>query len=46
MSHSAVQNISETKSTWIGEWDAKLTGKWLDHVIYLVRLATGLSLDV
>ncbi|XP_028407780.1 high-affinity choline transporter 1-like [Dendronephthya gigantea] len=36
MTHSAVSSISTTKKTWIGEWDWKFTGVWVDYALLLV----------
>lgn len=35
MTHPAVKSISKTQSAWVGEWDGKQTGIWLDYVLYL-----------
>ncbi|CAB3993264.1 high-affinity choline transporter 1-like [Paramuricea clavata] len=35
MSNDAVDPISEHKETWVGHWEMKKTGKWLDYVLFL-----------
>ncbi|XP_041463012.1 high affinity choline transporter 1-like [Lytechinus variegatus] len=36
MTHEAVVPISETKDEWLGEWDNKLVGVWLDNWMLLI----------
>ncbi|CAB3993446.1 high-affinity choline transporter 1-like, partial [Paramuricea clavata] len=36
LTHSAVSSITTSKKTWIGEWDSKFTGVWLDSALLLI----------
>ena len=37
MTNDAVDDINDHTDTWVGHWDTKKTGKWLDYVLFLVR---------
>ena len=36
MTHSAVSSITTSKETWIGKWDMKFTGVWVDYALLLI----------
>jgi hypothetical protein len=40
MSNDAVDNINDHTDTWVGEWDTKKTGVWIDYVLFLVSLTS------
>lgn len=40
MSNDAVEPISDHTDTWVGHWEAKKTGKWIDYVLFLVSLSS------
>ena len=43
MTHSAVTSITSTKKAWIGEWDSKFAGVWMDYALLLVSFRVPLS---
>ena len=38
LSNDAVDDISDHTDTWVGHWDTKKTGVWIDYVLFLVSL--------
>ena len=46
MSHDNVVKITTTDQKWIGKWDTKYTGEWVDYAMHLVCLVTFLTLTI
>lgn len=38
MTNAAVSSIKTTQETWIGEWDSKYAGVWVDYTLLLVSI--------
>lgn len=40
MSNDVVEPISDHTDTWVGHWETKKTGKWIDYVLFLVGVTS------